>query len=232
MSERRRTIAIGDVHGCDVALKCLLDVVKPAAGDTLIFLGDLCDRGPDTKRTIELILRQRSICTVKLVLGNHDEMMLGVFGRHAACDLAFWWGVGGAETIDSYGGDPHQVPEEHLDFLASGLPYLETDTTIFIHADLEPSVALERQDADWLRWRKIDGTEPPHPSGKRVVCGHTSQKSGRPLVWNGWVCIDTRVYDNGGKLTALDIDANEVYQADQDGVVLGPVPLNSISMEA
>ena len=232
MAQRRRTFAIGDVHGCDTALETLLDAVKPVAGDTVIFLGDLCDRGPDTKRAIELILGQRSICSVKLILGNHDEMMLGVFGRHAACDLAFWWGVGGAETLESYGGDPHAVPEEHLDFLASGLPYLESDSTIFIHADLEPGVALDRQDADWLRWRKIDGTEPPHPSGKRVVCGHTSQKEGRPLVWDGWVCIDTRVYDQGGKLTALDIHTDEVYQADQDGNVAGPVPLSSVSNEA
>jgi serine/threonine protein phosphatase 1 len=154
-------------------------------------------------------------------------MMLGVFGRHAACDLAFWWSVGGAETIESYGGDPEQVPEEHLAFLETALPYLETESTIFIHADLDLGVPLDEQDADSLRWRKIDGSEPPHPSGKRIVCGHTSQKSGRPLVWDGWVCIDTRVYDEGGTLTALDVGSDEIFQADQHGKTFGPVPLLS-----
>jgi hypothetical protein len=43
------------------------------------------------------------------------------------------------------------------------------------------------------------------------------------------VCIDTRVYDEGGKLTAFDIDTNEIYQADQYGGVLGPVPLQTLS---
>jgi serine/threonine protein phosphatase 1 len=172
-----------------------------------------------------LILEQRKICDVRLILGNHDEMMLGVFGRHAECDLAFWWGVGGAETIESYGGDPDLVPAAHLDFLESALPYLETDSTIFIHADLQPDMPLERQDADWLRWRKISGDEPPHESGKHIVCGHTSQTSGVPLVWPGWACIDTKVYDENGWLTALDVDADEVFQANQFGEVVGATAL-------
>ncbi len=85
---------------------------------------------------------------------------------------------------------------------------------------------LELQDADWLRWKKITGDEPPHPSGKRIVCGHSSQKTGVPLVWDGWVCIDTKVFDEDGWLTALDVAADEVVQANQFGEVRGPVSLN------
>ena len=43
-----KTIIIGDVHGCDTALRALLDKVKPGAEDTLVMLGDLFDRGPDS----------------------------------------------------------------------------------------------------------------------------------------------------------------------------------------
>jgi serine/threonine protein phosphatase 1 len=224
-----RTIAIGDVHGCDIALETLLGALAPASDDLVIQLGDVCDRGPDTRRVIDLLIDLPRRCDFRLILGNHDEMMLGVFGRHYKCDLAFWWGVGGAETIEAYGGDPNQVPAEHLDFLQSGLPYFETETEIFIHADLEPGVPLEEQDGDWLRWRKITGQEPPHLSGKRVICGHTSQKSGEPLAWDGWACIDTRVFDDrqGGWLTGLVVGTDEVYQADQFGRTRGPFPLSN-----
>lgn len=220
-----RTIAIGDIHGCDVALETLLDALNPQPEDLIVQLGDVCDRGPDTKRVIELLIALTRRCGFKMIMGNHDEMMLGVFGRHAACDLSFWWGVGGAETIASYDGDPNQVPDNHLNFLQTALPYLETESEILIHATLSEGVALEDQDADWLRWHKVSGKEPPHPSGKRIVCGHTSQRSGKPLVWKGWACIDTRVYDDGGWLTALDLGSNQILQANQKGAVRGPFPL-------
>ena len=220
-----RTIAIGDVHGCDVALERLLELVEPTKHDLVIQLGDVCDRGPDTRRAIDLLINLSEACDFKLILGNHDEMMLGVFGRHAKCDLSFWWGVGGSQTIESYGGDPDQVPVEHLDFLASGLPFLETPSEIFVHASLEEGVPLAAQGADWLRWQKVDGTEPPHPSGKRVICGHTSQRSGVPRVWNGWVCIDTKVYEDSGWLTALDVGSDLVYFANERGEARGPFPL-------
>lgn len=226
-----RTIAIGDIHGCDVALETLLEAIAPTADDTVVALGDLCDRGPDTRRVIDLLLDLSKRCELKVIRGNHDEMMLGVFGRDAKCDLAFWWGVGGSETIESYGGDPDRVPEEHLEFLDAALPYYEADSSIFIHASLEEGVPLAQQDGDWLRWRKVSGREPPHPSGRRVICGHTSQRSGVPRAWTGWVCIDTRVFDDaeGGWLTALVVGSDEVYQANQHGQVRGPLSLASIA---
>ena len=221
-----RTIAISDVHGCDVALERLLDALSPRADDFIVQLGDLCDRGPDTRRVIDLMINLSHRCEVEVILGNHDEMMLGVFGRHAKCDLSFWWSVGGSETIESYGGDPDNVPEEHLEFLSEAIPFLELDDVTLVHACIEDGVPLEQQSAEWLRWRKISGNERPHSSGKRIICGHTSQRSGLPLVWDGWVCIDTRVFDEGGWLTALDLGTDMITQANQAGAIRGPFPLS------
>lgn len=52
-----RTFAIGDVHGCRSQLDALLSAVAPAADDRLIFLGDLVDRGPDSKGVIAAVRR-------------------------------------------------------------------------------------------------------------------------------------------------------------------------------
>jgi len=87
---------------------------------------------------------------------------------------------------------------------------------LFIHANLEPGVALESQQPEWLRWTHLSGFEIPHPSGKRVVCGHTPQKNGIPLTFDGWTCIDTYACGTGW-LTCLDVRTNEWFQANQAG---------------
>ena len=94
----------------------------------------------------------------------------------------------------------------------------ESDFDIFVHACVESDVSLSNQTSDFLRWKHVGGMESPHASGKRIVCGHTAQTDGVPLVFDGWVCIDT--YAHGGKwLTCLDCETNHVVQASQDAEV-------------
>jgi serine/threonine protein phosphatase 1 len=81
-----RTFAIGDVHGSDTALRTLLKSIQPVAADTLIFLGDLVDRGPGTKQVLDEVLRLQNVCCVILVQGNHEEMMLRALTEmHGRC---------------------------------------------------------------------------------------------------------------------------------------------------
>lgn len=226
--EPERTFAIGDIHGCDLALEKLLERIDPGANDRIILLGDLCDRGPNTSRVMDILLDLNDRCRLQFIMGNHDEMMLGVFGLLPDGDLNFWWRVGGSETIESYGGDPDVVPEAHLDFLAAGEPYVETATDIFVHAMLNPRLSLAEQSHRTLRWDKVSGSEQAHPDGRRIVCGHTAQRSGWPLVWPGWLCIDTCAYDPDGWLTAMETNTDEFYQANQHGDVRGPIRLEEI----
>jgi serine/threonine protein phosphatase 1 len=222
-----RTLAIGDIHGCDRALAALVDLIQPTAEDTLVFLGDVVDRGPGTRQAIEQLLELQQRCKLVFLIGNHEEMMIEAMRRGNI--VRAWLQFGGLQAVESYGGDPGRIPPEHLAFLEAGLNYWETDTHIFIHANLEPGVPLEQQRPEWLRWVHLSGEELPHPSGRRVICGHTSLKDGVPATLPGWVCIDTHAF--GGKpLTALDVDADLVYQADQQGLQHGPVPLADIAV--
>ncbi len=52
-----------------------LEVIAPAADDTLVFLGDLVDQGPQTREVIERIIELKSRCHVVIIEGNHEEMM-------------------------------------------------------------------------------------------------------------------------------------------------------------
>jgi serine/threonine protein phosphatase 1 len=44
-----RTLAIGDIHGCSDALSLLLDTVQIQSADTVVVLGDVIDRGPNSR---------------------------------------------------------------------------------------------------------------------------------------------------------------------------------------
>ncbi|MCA9072361.1 MAG: serine/threonine protein phosphatase, partial [Planctomycetaceae bacterium] len=145
MSER--IFAIGDVHGCHQALLGVLDSIAVSPTDTLVFLGDVIDRGPASKQVVDEILRLQNVCQVKSIMGNHEEMMRNaLLGR----EQKFWLGEGGKQTLDSYGCSMDAIPPEHIRWLLATIPFWETETEIFVHANLESEVALPNQTSDFL----------------------------------------------------------------------------------
>ena len=211
-----RTIAVGDVHGCRLALDALLAAVAPRPGDVLVFLGDFVDRGPDSRGVLQTVISLTDSCHVVPLMGNHEEMLL----QALASDywLSQWLGFGGRQTLDSYGvTHPSQMPTAHLEFLRNCRPWHETPTHLFFHAGYLPELPPDEQPEFDLRWISLHQGQPgPHVSGKRVVVGHTSQKNGEILDLGHLVCIDTHCY-GGGWLTALDVENNTLWQADQQG---------------
>lgn len=221
-----RTLAIGDIHGCDTALERMIAEIAPTPDDEIVVLGDVVDRGPDSRRCIDLLLELQQRCRLVFIKGNHEDMMLDAlnYGEWAGS----WLVYGGRETLDSYGGEAKQISENHREFLESGLDCYETDSTIFVHANLEPGVPIRRQSVAWLRWNHLTGREQPRPSGKIVVCGHTRLVSGVPATLPGWICIDTAACA-GGWLTCLDVDTLQVLQTSETNQTRGPVPLDEIA---
>lgn len=214
-----RTLAIGDIHGCLHPLNDLLDWVKPAPDDLVILLGDYVDRGPDSRGVVErLIDLKRSGMRLVCLRGNHEVMMLAAYqgGRD---DRKMWLSVGGVQTLGSYGTTPgasgrfEDIPRQHWNFLQDDLrDYHETDSHIFVHAGVHRDLDMDEQPEYMLHWEFLMD-EMRHRSGKRVVCGHTSQKSGVPKVVPGAVCIDTYAH-GGGWLTCLDTATGTYWQVD------------------
>ena len=214
-----RLLAIGDIHGCLGALDALLAEVNPGVEDVVVTLGDYVDRGPDSKGVIERLLELQLRTMLVPLLGNHDRMFLevlgGCFDRYAA-----WLSVGGVETLESYGGSS-QVPESHERFLREGCRLFyepEGAEVFFVHGSAAPDVPLARQTEEWLLWRRVHEAKGWHLSGRRMICGHTAQRSGHPLVLPHAVCIDTFVF-GGGWLSCLDVQRGRVAQANQEGQV-------------
>jgi calcineurin-like phosphoesterase family protein len=214
-----RTLAIGDVHGCSQALRALLSAVKPTPDDLIITLGDYIDRGPDSYGVIDQLLHLRRTHRLVALRGNHEEMMLRA--REDKGRLRDWLACGGKETLASYSplGDAGKlvdVPDEHWDFFENVcLDWHETNTHIFVHANVCPTLPMDEQLTLMLRWEALNVQwSAPHYSGKVVVCGHTQQHSGLPLNLGHLVCIDTGAYGKGW-LTCLDVTSGRVWQANR-----------------
>ena len=209
-----RTFAIGDVHGCLVALDTLLESLDLQSDDTLIFLGDYVGRGPDSRGVLERLIELSARDNTVFLRGNHDLWMERA--RHDRQWFVSWLtgGVGGLETLQSYGGFD-DVPDSHWQFLDDLVEYHETEHEIFVHGAVDASLDLFDQHQQTLLWERIND-QAPHFSGKRVICGHTSQKSGLPLNRGFAVCVDT--FCCGGRwLTALDVTSNRFWQANEQG---------------
>lgn len=82
-ADSKRIIAISDIHGNDVLLQRLLQKVNyHATEDTLLLLGDLIEKGPQNRKTLQTI---RTLCTqgnAYALMGNCDFVCKNVVHRY------------------------------------------------------------------------------------------------------------------------------------------------------
>lgn len=213
----RRVIAIGDIHGSVHALDAVLEAIAPQRDDLLVVLGDFVDQGHETRMVIETLIGLIDKCELVCLKGNHEEMMLAARENEQA--LRYWEMCGGVQTLSSYkfGSKLEEIPAEHIAFIEGCRDYYETADHIFVHANYDPALPLERLQPHTLRWELLDPeTVHRHISGKTAIVGHTEQKNAEILDLGCVKCIDTTCWKYGW-LTALDVTSNEVWQASRFG---------------
>jgi len=201
------TFAISDIHGRINELNSLLNYISYSPSDTLVFLGDYIDRGPNSNAVIETLIELSSNKSNAYFLkGNHEEM--AVMSKVDSDTRKLWMQCGGEETLRSY---PNGIPNHHWSFIYKLKKYFETDDSIFVHAGLEEKIAMDMQTSESLLWSRLsDPIE--HVSGKKIYCGHTSQKTGFPLMLGSARCIECY-----GWLTAIETYSDHVYQVNGSG---------------
>ncbi|HYL81718.1 MAG TPA: metallophosphoesterase family protein [Candidatus Acidoferrum sp.] len=204
VSEGPATYVIGDIHGCLQSLERLLHKIKPRPEDRVIFIGDYIDRGPHSREVVDLLL-QLPYPSIFL-LGNHEKMLLDYL---AGGDSSMYLLNGGLATIDSYGGDPGNIPQAHLGFFHSLQPMYETPDHLFVHAGIRPLVPLDKQELKDLVWIRQEFYQFVGRFPKPVIFGHTPMR--HVLLADDRIGIDTGcVY--GGKLTCLKLPEREIIQ--------------------
>lgn len=223
----QRVYAIGDIHGRLDLLDDLIaridadDARRAPAETTIIVLGDLVDRGPESAGVVErLAALAEDRGNLRFLKGNHEELFLSALDGDAK-GLRMFARVGGRETALSYGIDPAAyeradfaqlhallsaaVPERHATFLRDFEDIIRIGDYTFVHAGIRPGVALDEQSPRDLRWIR----EPflsARETGGMIVHGHTITES--PDEQAGRIGIDTGAYLHG-ILTALVLYGQE-----------------------
>ena len=219
----QRVYAVGDIHGRLDLFEALIGAVEAhdsAAGEaesTVVLLGDLVDRGPQSAGVVARAREWQQQRTVRILAGNHEEMFLDSFDD--ADTLRHFLRFGGKETVLSYGIDRRAynvaevdevqvmmrqaVPQQDRDFIASFEDMIAIGDYLFVHAGIRPEVALEEQQVKDLRWIREPFLSHAEPHGAVVVHGHTI--SDAPVERDNRIGIDTGAYLSG-RLTALVLE--------------------------
>ncbi len=191
-----RTFAIGDIHGDLDALNVVFErLPRLEASDTLLFIGDYVDRGPQSAEVIAFVRKLPTTTPAKVVAlrGNHEDAWLRVIDR-GWLEFVLPEGNGCLSTLRSFTGAPVDqplrareretllkgafFPKDIVEWM-KGLPYhYEDEHAIYVHAGLphgaegfiHPSKAPEPAALLWLR----DESFFRNYRGKLVVFGHTA----------------------------------------------------------
>ncbi len=221
--------AIGDVHGEIELLEKLLTEIEGDAPEgednTLVFIGDYVDRGPDSRGVIERLMNAISGFDTICLKGNHEKIFVD-FVTDPHDRLASMWFRdmnGGRETVASYGIDADEVidaledpkrvdgllssiPKEHIAWMDDLPVFHQRDGYFFVHAGVRPGVALERQSEDDMMWIRDRFLKSRKNHGALVIHGHTPKRSVE--VKKNRINIDTGACF-WGELTAVALGEDE-----------------------
>jgi len=132
----RRTIVVGDIHGCYDELMELVEKVDLGKDDRVVSVGDLITKGPKSREVLELFMTDARFTTV---IGNHD--------------LALRRKWNGEEIeLKAAQKEAHKELRGEKDAYAAflnRLPFtIDLGTHLVVHAGLRPNVELHSQTTD------------------------------------------------------------------------------------
>lgn len=229
-----RCAVIGDIHGRADLLAALLDRLPPDL--PILVVGDLCDRGPDTKGVLDLLVARGA----RGVVGNHDEW-LRQWARGDGLDrMALSPMMSGRATLKSYGvtgesdeeigAESWRVPVDHRDFLNGLAIAIDLDVGgvryWVVHAGVPSTESMKGLPAEEivphlanespasLLWSFVD----PHEAlrlDRPIIHGHSPRTE--PLDTGDVLAIDTGCGTlPNGRLTAVVLPERRFISVGED----------------
>lgn len=176
---------LSDIHGNERRFDSVMKQIRLQSEDTLYILGDVIDRHPGGIRILRKIM---SMPNAKMILGNHEYMMLRALGFpyddhwDDGRALEHWYRNGGKVTHDHWKRIRRTLRKEIVDYLHS-LPVnidIEVNGTAYklVHGapaeeyDFEPKY---RGAIHYAVWKRL-GVGDVLPEGYTLVFGHTPTK--------------------------------------------------------
>ncbi len=226
----QRVYAVGDIHGRADLFAALIGAIdqddlrrhRPhtPVDTTVVLLGDLIDRGPDSAMVLSLAQDWQRARRLRILVGNHEEMLLESLVNLDT--LRAYLRYGGCETVLSFGIDPdaylaadfaelqalmvNQIPMSVIEFLRSFEERILIGDYFFVHAGIRPGVPCEAQVRTDLLWIREPFLSHGGDLGVVVVHGHTISE--QPTFRENRIGIDTGAYATG-ILTAIGLEGDQ-----------------------
>lgn len=219
----QRVYAVGDIHGRNDLFAALIkaidadDAARPPADTTVILLGDLVDRGPDSAGVIASAMAWQQRRKLRALAGNHEEMFLESFDKTEV--LRFFLRAGGRETLLSYPISLEDyeratieetqelmhaaIPDADVVWLRSMEAQIAIGDYLFVHAGIQPGRPLDKQTLSDLRWIREPFLSFGGNFGPVVVHGHTIVEAAE--IRANRIAVDTGAFASG-LLTALCLE--------------------------
>ncbi len=222
----QRVYAVGDIHGRRDLFEALIaaidadDAAVAPADTTVILLGDLVDRGSDSAGVIALARQWQGRRRVRILAGNHEEMFLRSFSklevfrhflRHGGRETVLSYGVGRDSFVQASLEEAQAlmadaVPADDIAFIENFEDMIEIGDYLFVHAGIDPTVPLDEQRSQDLRWIREPFLSHSESYGKVIVHGHTICDA--PEDRGNRIGIDTGAYMSG-RLTAIVLEGTQ-----------------------
>ena len=160
------TFAVGDLQGCLTEFELLLKQMNFGSSDKLWLVGDLVNRGPQSRATMDLILSMDQ--QIECVLGNHDLHFLAIHsGGHSPSGSDTFDEMLASPNVDAYAEWLRQQKLFHVDetkgysMSHAGVPHIwSVEQTLRLANEVE-AVLRDEADVSYTQFcRELYGNEP------------------------------------------------------------------------
>lgn len=219
----KRTIIVGDIHGCIDEFNELLNKIsyKPN-DDRVILLGDLIDRGPDSAA----VVNKARILNLESVMGNHEHKLIK-------------WNKSSEKNIHKNNSHYLEFSKEDIDYIERMPSFIRLDSAVILHGGAAPGTPIEYQKKETLLYLRYTDKDRNNISLRKIqklgkeqsgaifwtqfwkgpdsiIYGHNVHSYDYPLVEEvspEVICygLDTGCCF-GGHLSALILETKEIVQ--------------------
>lgn len=215
--QKGRRLVIGDIHGCKRTFAKLLKKVKFSTEDTLYILGDMIDRGPDSKGVLKRVIKLRnSGYKIIAIRGNHEQMLLDVIENEPENLHSFLIIQKSTSLLNKKG----ELKAKFLEFLKACPYYVKTGNFILAHAALDLANEDIFENKEFMISSRYQRGNSSRLESKQFIHGHiamnlkiikSSISEKHPIIDidNGCIYGDSR--PGFGKLLCLNLETMELY---------------------
>ena len=217
-SPKGRKFVVGDIHGCYKTFKALIkQKIKLKKKDQLFLLGDYVYRGPESKKTLNYIIKLiKKGFKVYPLRGNHEQVLLDATQNKKTLN---WIELKNPEMLKN-----KNLRKKHRKFLNSLPFYYELDNFFLVHACFNFSVKNPFQDTETMLWGRNFEYNSKILKGKTLIHGHQPEafekiaknieNKEKIIGLDNGVCYTKKHkyydYTKMGKLCALNLDTFEL----------------------